>query len=152
MQLKGMAHISASVQFPCVFLDHKHIPKAFNHLTLVTDIFACSVFLFVDPNPRSLTEERVFSLCTQCAVSVSSCFPLSLSTWMALGLFFFSDTFCACRDTACSSDTVTDPWHLNGIRQMWSEHQFTGHWSGSVISPSTSHAVCDCITDWRFVH
>lgn len=53
--------------------------EAFNHLTLVADFFACSLFSFCLcwTSPGSLTEE-VFSRHRTSAVSVSSCFPRSL--------------------------------------------------------------------------
>ena len=110
---------------------------------------ACCLPLFCEPHPRSLTE--VFSLCTQSAVSVSSCFPLSPSLSLRERHSYppFNDTFCACRAIAFSS--VGTRCYLNGIKQMrWAEHQLTGHWSGCVISPFRCLLLYQ--RDWSFVH
>lgn len=114
--------------------------KAFNRLTLVADLVQF-VFVLSLLNLTAGVWQEKSPPATRRLPCQSPLVFLALFTWTA-----FISTFRACRATVFSS--VGTLWYLNGIKHMWwVERRLNGHWSVSVISPSTLRDVSHWITE-----
>lgn len=125
--------------------DHKIIPKASRHPTLVADFFACSAFPFTLCWSALHEFDRRKSLLPLQAVCFVCLFLFSslLCTWFAFKSSFLPFFF-ALKATAFLS--VKTLRYLNGVKQMWwAEHQFTGHWS--LCYQPLHLACCYCIKE-----